>query len=143
MLTGVEILLERMKTNPDEFVEGGYSKWSRVLDSAWSILNEDEKTALQEGLIAAKRECFNGEVLRVLTGNATEHNITGSLYAANLSAAIGNTASVMTNSITNAFNTEPKKMIVSSSMAKQAREILEKEFDKSYAQEHRRIGGSK
>jgi hypothetical protein len=48
MLTGVEILLERMKTNPDEFVEGGRSKWTRVLDSAWSILNEDEKTALQE-----------------------------------------------------------------------------------------------
>jgi hypothetical protein len=135
MLTGVEILLERMKTNPDEFVEGGYSKWSRVLDSAWSILNEGEKAALQAGLIAAKREHFNGEVLRVLTGNATEHNITGSLYAANLGAAITTTS--------NAFNTEPKKMIVSSSMAKQAQRILEEEFDKSYAQEHRRIGGSK
>jgi hypothetical protein len=26
MLTGVEILLERMKTNPEEFIEGGCVK---------------------------------------------------------------------------------------------------------------------
>jgi hypothetical protein len=45
MLTGVEILLERMKTNPEEFIEGGYSKWSRVIDGSWSILTEEEQTA--------------------------------------------------------------------------------------------------
>jgi hypothetical protein len=140
MLTGVEILLERMKTNPDEFVEGGRSKWTRVLDSAWSILNEDEKTALQEGLIAAKREHFNGEVLRVLTGNTIDHTTAGSVYAANLSAAIVNTASVMT---TNALNTAPSKIIAPPSMVNQAREILEKEIEKTFAQEHRRVGGSK
>lgn len=140
MLTGVEILLERMKTNPDEFVEGGRSKWTRVLDSAWSILNEDEKTALQEGLIVAKREHFNGEVLRVLSGNLVEETTAGGLYATQLSAAIGNTASVMTNSITNAFNTAPSKIIAPPNIMKQARQILEDEFDKSYA-EQQRISG--
>jgi hypothetical protein len=125
MLTGVEILLERMKTNPEEFAEGRYSKWSQVLDTAWSILTEEEKTVLQVGLIQAKREIFNGEVLRVLTGNATEQTTAGSLYATNLSAAITTTSS--------AFNTAPSKIIAPSSMAKQAKEILEKEFDKEYA----------
>jgi len=66
MLTGVEILLERMKTNPEEFIEGGVSKWSRVLDMSWAILAEDERDALQAGMIEAKREHFNGEVMRVL-----------------------------------------------------------------------------
>jgi len=66
MLAGVEILLERMKTNPEEFIEGGYSKWSRVIDGSWSILTEEEQTALKAGVDNAKREHFNGEVLRVL-----------------------------------------------------------------------------
>jgi hypothetical protein len=69
MLTGVEILLERMKTNPEEFIEGGFSKWSRVIDSAWSILTEEEQTALKAGVDNAKREHFNGEVMRVLAGH--------------------------------------------------------------------------
>ena len=67
MLTGVEILLERMKTNPEEFIEGDASKWSRVMSGAWAILSEDERTALQAGINEAKREHFNGEVMRVLS----------------------------------------------------------------------------
>jgi hypothetical protein len=76
MLAGVEILLERMKTNPEEFIEGGYSKWSRVIDSAWSILTEEEQTALNAGVDNAKREHFNGEVMRVLSGNNDEEEVT-------------------------------------------------------------------
>jgi hypothetical protein len=40
------------------------------------------------GLIAAKREHFNGEVLRVLTGNTMDQTTAGSVYATNLGAAI-------------------------------------------------------
>jgi hypothetical protein len=69
MLTGVEILLERMKTNPEEFIEGGLSKWSRVMDEGWSVMTAEEQKALQDGMNEAKREHFNGEVLRVLAGN--------------------------------------------------------------------------
>jgi hypothetical protein len=66
MLTGVEILLERMKSNPEEFIEGGFSKWSRVLDSGWAVMTAEEQKALQDGINEAKREHFNGEVMRVL-----------------------------------------------------------------------------
>ena len=66
MLTGVEILLERMKTNPEEFIEGGYSKWSRVLDAGFAVMTEDEREALQAGMNEAKRDHFNGEVMKVL-----------------------------------------------------------------------------
>ena len=67
MLTGVEILLERMKTNPEEFIEGDASKWSRVMGRGWDIFTEEERTALQDALTEAKREHFNGEVMRVLS----------------------------------------------------------------------------
>lgn len=75
MLTGVEILLERMKTNPEEFIEGGFSKWSRVIDNAWSILTEEEQTALKAGVDNAKREHFNGEVMRVLAGHVDPQDV--------------------------------------------------------------------
>ena len=73
MLTGVEILLERMKTNPEEFIEGGYSKWSRVLDAGFAVMTEEERTALQDALIEAKREHFNGEVMKVLAQGHDDH----------------------------------------------------------------------
>ena len=129
MLTGVEILLERMKTNPEEFIEGGYSKWSRVIDGSWAILSEDEREALQAGMIEAKREHFNGEVLRVLTGNATEQTTAGGIYTTHLGAAI-----------THSLGTAPSKIIAPPTMVKQAREMLEQEFDKAYAEQDRILG---
>ena len=122
-----------MKTHPDEFVEGGRSKWSRVLDSAWPILDEEELAAVKAGLLAAKREHFNGEVLRVLSGNLVEETVAGGLYATNLGASMTTTASAMSGAIGSSF-------IAPSSIAKQARQILENEFDKSYA-EQQRISG--
>ena len=116
MLTGVEILLERMKTHPEEFlgIEGLYSKWGRVMAMGRDFFTEEERIALDNGLIGAKREAFNGEVLRVLTGNDEPNQYaTTAGYAMNMGA--------------------PSKMIAPASMVKQARQILEKEFDKEYA----------
>ena len=66
MLTGVEILLERMKTNPEEFIEGEFSKWSRVINGGWEVFTDEERTAIQSAMNEAKRDHFNGEVMRVL-----------------------------------------------------------------------------
>lgn len=105
MLAGVEILLERMKTNPEEFIEGGYSKWSRVINNAWDILTEQERKALEDGTKEAKRDHFNGEVMRVL---AQGHD----------------------DQLGRAEPQEPKKMLVPQSMVKQANKILRDEMDK-------------
>jgi len=75
MLTGVEILLERMKTNPEEFIEGGYSKWARVISGGWDIFTAEEQKALQDGVNNAKREHFNGEVMRVLAGHVDSQEV--------------------------------------------------------------------
>jgi hypothetical protein len=118
MLSGVEILLERMKTNPEEFIEGGYSKWSRVLDAGFAVMTEDEREALQAGMIEAKREHFNGEVMRVLAqghddqlGRADDYLVKGKIPMQ------GN---------------RPSKVITSQSMMNQATKLLSDEFDKQY-----------
>jgi hypothetical protein len=123
-------------TSPAEFDEAESSRrWTRVLDSAWSILNAHQKTALQAGLIAAKREHFNGEVFRVLSGNFADETVAGGLYATNMGASMADTAATISGAIGSSF-------IVPRDMAKQARQILEDEFNKSYARQQR-ISGPK
>ena len=109
MLTGVEILLERMKTNPEEFVEGGFSKWSRVLDAGWAVMTEDEREALQAGMNEAKRDHFNGEVMKVLA-QGHDDGVTIDM------------GSVLTPEM----------------MRRQTTQILSDEFDKAYARQDKK-----
>ena len=111
MLTGVEILLERMKTNPEEFIEGGLSKWSRVMDAGWSVMTVEEQKALQDALTEAKREQFNGEVMRVLAqGHDDRVTMDSEPY----------------------LGRKHGKVITSQSMMNQATKLLSDEFDKQY-----------
>ena len=111
MLAGVEILLERMKTNPEEFVEGGYSKWSQVLNLSWDVLGEEERTALQDGIKSAKREHFNGEVMRVLAGDVEEEPTVAERF----------------------YKLQGNAIISSQDMITQTTQLLNDEFDKEYA----------
>ena len=88
MLTGVGILLERMKTNPEEFIEGDASKWSRVMSGGWDIFNEEERTALQDAIRLAKREHFNGEVMRVLAQGHDDQLVRAEDYLVKQSAVV-------------------------------------------------------
>jgi hypothetical protein len=116
MLTGVEILLERMKTNPEEFIEGGLSKWSRVLDSGWAVMTTEEQKALQDGMNEAKRDHFNGEVMRVLSQGHDDQlgrSTSGSYpYDAGLSGTMLGTSQSLTAHI---------------------RDTLDQQFDEAYA----------
>ena len=68
METGTEILIARMKTNPEEFVEGMHSKWAHVMQLANDCLPDEDKAALKQTYTQAKIERFNGEVLATLVG---------------------------------------------------------------------------
>jgi uncharacterized protein YeeX (DUF496 family) len=110
MLTGVGILLERMKTNPEEFIEGDASKWSRVMGRGWDIFTEEERTALQDALTEAKREHFNGEVLRVLAQGHDDQ--------------LGRADDYLV---------KPRKIAPQQNMVAQTNKLLRDEFDKAYA----------
>jgi hypothetical protein len=50
MNDGVELLLERMATHPEEFTTkdfSGYSRWSRLIDYYDNVLTDDERHALK------------------------------------------------------------------------------------------------
>lgn len=126
MLTGVEILLERMKTNPEEFVEGGYSKWTRVLDAGWSVMTAEEQKALQDGMNEAKRDHFNGEVMRVLAQGHDDH-LMAEGYSQNLAKSMMATKNAVASSI-----------IAPQSMIEQVKETLEKQFDEAYARKDKK-----
>ena len=68
METGTEILLARMASHPEEFVEGALTKWSRVMNMANECLPDEDLQALRDAFKRAKIENFNGEVLATLAG---------------------------------------------------------------------------
>ena len=68
METGTEILIARMASHPEEFVEGLASKWARAMAMADDWLPEEDKQALREANKRMQIEQFNGEVLATLAG---------------------------------------------------------------------------
>jgi hypothetical protein len=68
METGTQILIERMATHPEEFVEGMHSKWAKVMHMANDCLPDEDKAALKQAYSRAKVDHFNGEVLATLAG---------------------------------------------------------------------------
>ena len=68
METGTQILIERMKTHPEEFIEGRITKWTEVMHLANDCLPDEDKLALKKAYTQAKIERFNGEVLATLAG---------------------------------------------------------------------------
>jgi hypothetical protein len=65
---GVALLLERMKTNPEEFTgenaEG--SKWSRLISSYEQHLNKEDRDALNAGMDKILQQRFTEKVLEEL-----------------------------------------------------------------------------
>jgi hypothetical protein len=77
MLTGLDILLARMKTNPEEFIKDGIvpydgenfgGKWADLLHYGWRVANEEERKALQDAKIDFFRDDFNERVFKRLAG---------------------------------------------------------------------------
>ena len=74
MNTGVEILLKRMETNPDDFVysphSGGMSRWMRLVDHAIGeeLLTFEEHEAIKAGMKEVKRLRFTEMVMKELVG---------------------------------------------------------------------------
>lgn len=78
MLAGLDILLARMKTNPEEFLHNNGTvpyegemfggKWSDLLDYAWRIADKDEREMLETARKEFYRDDFNERVMKRLAG---------------------------------------------------------------------------
>ena len=65
MNDGVKILLERMKTNPEEF-GGVRSKWNHVISEHIQFLEEEDRLAITNGLDKIMQQRFTEEVMKEL-----------------------------------------------------------------------------
>jgi len=87
MNQGVQILLDRMDTNPEEFEEGNYSKWADIIGAVHArvhspeahkntaplpFLTDPEVNALYNKLEDVRRENFTADVLRRLADTPRE-----------------------------------------------------------------------
>lgn len=78
MLTGLDILIDRMKTNPEEFLhtsnvvpyegESFGGRWSDLVDYAWRVATEEERKALEDARREFYRDDFNERVMKRLAG---------------------------------------------------------------------------
>jgi hypothetical protein len=64
MNDGVKILLERMKTHPEEFVDGG--KWAHIMNKHENFLDAKDHQALTNGLNKLMQQRFTEEVMKEL-----------------------------------------------------------------------------
>lgn len=144
MMQSVQVIIERLKTNPEDFfgdvVEGRLigrhaPKFNTIREKLDDLLiekpdvghthrlwylNEDEKLALLEAYKEARRARFEAKVFHTLLTAPT---------AVDLAVERMDTSG---KRLMQGW-TDPRSIIAPPSMVKQAREILEKEFDKEYA----------
>jgi hypothetical protein len=71
MNAGVEIILERIKTHPEEFcTKGGgrisNGKWSRVIDNYGGHLDQEDIDAINKAVDKIQQDNFTEEVMTIL-----------------------------------------------------------------------------
>jgi len=79
MLTGLDILIARMKTNPEEFLVDRFllegellgGKWNDLINYAGRVANEEERQALEDAIKEMHRDDFNEKVMKRLAGEET------------------------------------------------------------------------
>ena len=86
MNDGVALLLDRMKTNPDEFVDGG--KWAHIMNKHKDFLDVEDRQALTDGLNKLMQQRFTEEIMEELMGSRTPSLYAGKPYTAIASGAI-------------------------------------------------------
>ena len=66
MNDGVAMLLERMKTHPEEFYSNVTGKWSHIINTYKPYLNDKDAKALEEELATLMQQRFTEEVMQEL-----------------------------------------------------------------------------
>ena len=70
MIQGLEILIDRMKTHPEEFISEGHasmpSKWDRLIDHYRHVLTDEEMKAYNTARHELTRQQFTATVLQTL-----------------------------------------------------------------------------
>ena len=67
-----DIILERLKSNPEEFVkldgDISHGTWSPLINNVSSWATKEENKAIEEGMIEARRTLANEIAMKILSG---------------------------------------------------------------------------
>jgi len=75
MNTGIQILIERMKTNPEEFIR---DEWGRMIRDYWEYMLPEDKTAYTLAYNAMMQDQFTEAVMKKLAGVGDEDGVEAS-----------------------------------------------------------------
>ena len=73
MLNGLDILIERMQSHPNEFTHEG--RWTEILVAVDKHLTDEERQALKQGFADMARGMFNEVVLKGVAGEGFEYDM--------------------------------------------------------------------
>lgn len=109
MLAGVKILLERMKSNPEDFhysVERVTTKWMRLIDHSMGseMLTQEERDALNEGLKNVRREIFTQRVMETLAGEDSQEGESSSPFVQARGTTLGGASLAQMGALSNLSN---------------------------------------
>lgn len=86
---GIKILVERMKTNPEEFFDGG-GKWSFIYKEYYrDVLTEYEKAVMHVALKDLRRKELDTKVMSELMREQVKERTFGKVMVAREGEAIG------------------------------------------------------
>jgi hypothetical protein len=77
MNEGMKIVLERMDTNPEEFIDN--SKWEMIIHRHLEYLSDEDRKAFNDKMGALKSERFTAEVIKELMRDEEQFAITPSV----------------------------------------------------------------
>lgn len=127
---GIKMLIERMQTNPEDFDYGGrLHEHTNMIGELFEspkghqrlwFLSDKEKKALMGAYMDMHRTKFTAGVVQSILAPEPQYDI-------NMDRMSPSGKRLMQGF------TDPRSIIAPPSMVKQAREILNKEFDKEYA----------
>lgn len=81
MHAGIEILLERMKTHPEEFYRS--SRWSTLVSDFAKFLNEDDRKAFEDGVAECRKQELTEIIMdRIVNEDKEDKEILNRLNAA-------------------------------------------------------------
>ena len=99
--TGVETLINRMETNPEEFFNEA-DKWRFIFKEKFrEVLTEREKSAIHEGLTAVRRKEFDYTVMQTILNNEVQEQMKGAIGGAYTNTVTTGTGGYFTNSAMN------------------------------------------
>ena len=154
MNEGVKILIERMKTNPDEFIaprNTGASKWGHLIESYMDSLDDEDQKAIKDGYKEIHQQRFTEAVMTELLAPEEDGSLGKPWYTkqGNVTLSGGQTlgqssVTLNTNAVWGATNLNPSITLGNTTLEESKLQQLlqmKKELDAQKEKKHKTLFG--